>query len=64
MGSTPVACRHDLSARAAVDQSQPGRAGRADEARVGIMLKDLRLPTIKTIWPQFAERADREGWPA
>jgi hypothetical protein len=35
-----------------------------DEARLGIMLKDLRLPTIKTLWPQFAERADREGWPA
>jgi DNA replication protein DnaC len=35
-----------------------------DEARLGIMLNDLRLPTIKTLWPQFAERADREGWPA
>jgi len=35
-----------------------------DEARLGIMLKELRLPTIKTLWPQFAEQADREGWPA
>ncbi|MGO6944384.1 IS21-like element helper ATPase IstB [Rhizobium johnstonii] len=35
-----------------------------DEARLGIMLNDLRLPTIKTLWPQFAEQADREGWPA
>ncbi|MBW9091617.1 IS21-like element ISRel5 family helper ATPase IstB [Rhizobium wenxiniae] len=25
---------------------------------------ELRLPTIKTLWPQFAEQADREGWPA
>ena len=25
---------------------------------------DLRLPAIKHIWPSFAERADREGWPA
>lgn len=35
-----------------------------DEARLGIMLSELRLPTIKTLWPRFAETADREGWPA
>ena len=35
-----------------------------DEARLSIMLNDLRLPTIKMLWPQFAEQADREGWPA
>ncbi|MEV4609897.1 ATP-binding protein, partial [Neorhizobium sp. LMR1-1-1.1] len=35
-----------------------------DEARLGIMLNELRLPTIKMLWPQFAEQADREGWPA
>lgn len=35
-----------------------------DEARLGIMLNELRLPTIKALWPQFAEAADREGWPA
>lgn len=35
-----------------------------DEARLGIMLNELRLPTIKSLWPQFAEQADREGWPA
>ena len=35
-----------------------------DEARLGILLTELRLPTIKTLWPQFAEQADREGWPA
>lgn len=35
-----------------------------DEARLGIMLTELRLPTIKTLWPQFAKAADREGWPA
>jgi DNA replication protein DnaC len=34
-----------------------------DEARTGIMLGDLHLPTIKTLWPQFAEQADKEGWP-
>ena len=35
-----------------------------DTARLGIMLNELRLPTIKTVWPSFAEQADREGWPA
>jgi DNA replication protein DnaC len=35
-----------------------------DEARLGLMLNELRLPTIKTLWPRFAEQADREGWPA
>ena len=35
-----------------------------DEARLGLLLSDLRLPTIKHIWPRFAERADKEGWPA
>lgn len=30
-----------------------------DAARLGIMLNELRLPTIKTLWPQFAERAHR-----
>jgi DNA replication protein DnaC len=35
-----------------------------DDARLGLLLGDLRLPAIKHIWPRFAERADREGWPA
>ena len=35
-----------------------------DTARLGIMLNELRLPTIKTVWPGFAEQADKEGWPA
>lgn len=35
-----------------------------DAARLSIMLNDLRLPTIKTLWQQFADQADREGWPA
>jgi hypothetical protein len=33
-----------------------------DEARLGLMLNEPRLPTIKTLWPRFAETADREGW--
>jgi DNA replication protein DnaC len=28
------------------------------------MLHDLRLPAIARLWPEFAERADKEGWPA
>ncbi|MDP3342280.1 IS21-like element helper ATPase IstB [Frigidibacter sp.] len=35
-----------------------------DEARLGLILGELRLPTIKYIWPAFAGRADKEGWPA
>lgn len=35
-----------------------------DAARLAILLNDLRLPAIKHIWPRFAERADKEGWPA
>jgi DNA replication protein DnaC len=35
-----------------------------DTARLGIMLGELRLPTIKTVWARFAEQADKEGWPA
>ncbi len=35
-----------------------------DEARLALLLGDLRLPGIKTVWPRFAERADKEGWPA
>lgn len=35
-----------------------------DETRLSIMLNELRLPTIKTLWSQFAQTADREGWPA
>ena len=35
-----------------------------DEARLGLLLGELRLPGIKHIWSPFAERADKEGWPA
>jgi DNA replication protein DnaC len=35
-----------------------------DAARLGLLLGDLRLPAIKHIWPRFAERADKEAWPA
>lgn len=35
-----------------------------DAGRLSIMLNALRLPAIKILWADFAEQADREGWPA
>lgn len=35
-----------------------------DAGRLGILLNELRLPAIKMLWADFAEQADREGWPA
>jgi DNA replication protein DnaC len=35
-----------------------------DAGRLGLSLSELRLPTIKAVWLDLAERADKEGWPA
>ncbi|WP_454737189.1 IS21-like element helper ATPase IstB [Cupriavidus necator] len=35
-----------------------------DTARLTLMLNELRLPTIGRLWPEFAQRADKEGWQA
>jgi DNA replication protein DnaC len=35
-----------------------------DPARLSLLLNELRLPASKVIWPQFAQQADKEGWPA
>jgi len=35
-----------------------------DAARLTLALNELRLPAIKTLWPRFAEQADKEGWRA
>ena len=35
-----------------------------DTAKLPLMLTALRLPTFARLWPEFARRADREGWPA
>jgi DNA replication protein DnaC len=35
-----------------------------DSARLTLLLNELRLPAIKQGWATFAERADKEGWPA
>ena len=36
----------------------------ADAGRLALMLAELRLPTIARAWPDLAETANREGWPA
>ena len=35
-----------------------------DAARVELMLSELRLPSMKAIWPRLAAQSDKEGWPA
>ena len=35
-----------------------------EPARNALMLTELRLPTIGRLWPELAQRADKEGWPA
>ena len=35
-----------------------------DTAKLPVLLNELRLPTFARLWPEFAERADKEGWPA
>jgi DNA replication protein DnaC len=35
-----------------------------DEIRLGMMLNDLRLPAVKHVWKTFADRSDKESWPA
>src|ERR1700687_4406546 len=35
-----------------------------DTGRMALMLGELRLPTIGRLWPDFAERSDKEGWQA
>lgn len=35
-----------------------------DAARLELMLTDLRLPAMKTMWPTLAAQSDKEGWTA
>jgi DNA replication protein DnaC len=35
-----------------------------DTARISLLLNELRLPAIRTMWARLAEQADKEGWPA
>src|SRR3546814_17172456 len=40
------------------------KAHYVDALRLSFILNEFRLPAIKVIWPEFTERADKEGWPA
>jgi len=33
-------------------------------ARLPLILNELRLPTVKRLWPGLAEQSNKEGWPA
>ena len=35
-----------------------------DPPQLDLLLKRLRLPTMRALWRSFTERADREGWPS
>lgn len=35
-----------------------------DATHLSLILNELRLPAIKHHWPRFAERSDKESWPA
>jgi DNA replication protein DnaC len=48
-----------MSERVTQPMTQP-----IDAQRLTLILHDLRLPAIKSAWPDKAGRADREGWPA
>ena len=40
------------------------RPADVDAQRLTLLLNALRLPATKIVWSSFAERADKEGWPA
>src|SRR5437899_12960730 len=35
-----------------------------EPGRLALMLHELRLPTIARLWPEFAQRSDKESWQA
>jgi DNA replication protein DnaC len=35
-----------------------------DAARLELMLTELRLPGVKSMWATIAAQSDKEGWPA
>ena len=34
-----------------------------DAGRLALLLSELRLPTIARLWPELAQRANKESWP-
>ena len=55
----PMRARHRPSWSSGMKAADP-----IDAARLSFALTDLRLPAIKLVWPDFAARSDKEGWPA
>lgn len=39
-------------------------ASSVDQAKLSLLLNELRLPAIKQIWPKFTDESDSHGWPA
>jgi hypothetical protein len=35
-----------------------------DNARVELLLNELRLPSVRLMWAKLGEQSDKEGWPA
>ncbi len=45
-------------------QFRPKQGFTYEPRRIALMLNELRLPTISRLWPEFAQRSDKEGWQA
>ena len=53
-----------MSVNVTLPDPVPAAPSGQDPARNALMLTELRLPTMGRLWAQFAERSDKEGWPA
>jgi DNA replication protein DnaC len=49
---------------ASITASPPSTTVTLTSARLGVMLTDLRLPTIKRLAGTMCAQSDTEGWPA
>jgi DNA replication protein DnaC len=63
VGRVPLAAFADREVRSLVHRLSSANPS-IDSQRLSLVLNDLRSPAIKLVWPQFTERADKEGWPA
>jgi hypothetical protein len=59
-----LASLRDYEALLHLDMEDDIMSNDIDATRLSLLLNDLRLPAVKQIWPSFAERSDKEGWPA
>ena len=60
----PAAIAYDALLSAPQEWAAVMSAIEVDTTRLPLLLHDLRLPAIARLWPEFTERADKEGWPA